>query len=45
MQLDEGLGCVYKNRVHIFNTYSKLCIKLLSPIVWGYVQYLIYNSY
>jgi hypothetical protein len=33
MQLDEGLGCVYKNRVHIFNTYSKLFIKLLSPIV------------
>jgi hypothetical protein len=23
MQLDEGLGCVYKNRVHIFNTCSK----------------------
>jgi hypothetical protein len=31
--IDEGLGCVYKNRVHIFNTYSKLFIKLLSPIV------------
>jgi hypothetical protein len=25
MQLGEGLGCVYNNRVHIFNTYSKLC--------------------
>jgi hypothetical protein len=23
--IDEGLGCVYKNTVHIFNTYSKLC--------------------
>jgi hypothetical protein len=24
MQLDEGLGCVYKNREHIFNIYCKV---------------------